>query len=592
MKQKQTGFTLVELIITITILTILGTVAFVSVQGYSQSARNAIRIENIGKIAVVVDNKKINGSNILWLNHTGSEVINAQIAGTGAIIWVNYKAGELNEIALGVWRDQFIDPLSQEEYKLGITSQKWWSFQVAAAIEDDNIAKAKVIGTYTPRESININWTSGLGTSRIQLQDYTMIGKLFTGDTLTWSLVPPDTKITSISYDGIIISLNKGTISNTWFIALANNEVEGLILDSSGTQAVTDGNTSLPYIISPSGSSWGWSLSWPSSWGWGSSGSSGWAGWGSSGSSSWVGSSGWAGSSGWGLTGPTPGPAGAQEPIEAWTWAIIASTIQLPDSDNYNLFTVDSWWSGNNTNYNVEIGNQNTTIDFRWWDDVINAGYGNNSIDISGGNNNITVGDGYNEIATGFGSDTISFWNGDNEINKQWGNLTLIGGNWSNTITLGFGNTVNITLGDGDNTISGAGGNYSLTLGDGDNIFTPGGSGNHTILFGTGSNTINGSWGNMVITTASSGTGIITFGNNQSQRLNWNGGDITINDFWRWWQNRISFENISDINTCSDVATNTTMIGSEATITSVQGILIINIMWWQTDLNCNTTMIF
>lgn len=41
MKKLQKGFTLVELIVVITILAILGTIAFISLQGYSQDAKNA-----------------------------------------------------------------------------------------------------------------------------------------------------------------------------------------------------------------------------------------------------------------------------------------------------------------------------------------------------------------------------------------------------------------------------------------------------------------------------------------------------------------------------------------------------------------------
>ncbi|MDP2090240.1 MAG: type II secretion system protein, partial [Candidatus Gracilibacteria bacterium] len=43
MKNKK-AFTLVELIVTIIILAILGTIVFISLQGYSQTARDSVRI--------------------------------------------------------------------------------------------------------------------------------------------------------------------------------------------------------------------------------------------------------------------------------------------------------------------------------------------------------------------------------------------------------------------------------------------------------------------------------------------------------------------------------------------------------------------
>jgi prepilin-type N-terminal cleavage/methylation domain-containing protein len=41
MKKNLGAFTLVELIVVITILAILGTIAFISLQGYSQDAKNS-----------------------------------------------------------------------------------------------------------------------------------------------------------------------------------------------------------------------------------------------------------------------------------------------------------------------------------------------------------------------------------------------------------------------------------------------------------------------------------------------------------------------------------------------------------------------
>lgn len=45
------GFTLVELIVVITILAILSTVAFLSFKGYSASARDSVRLSDLGNIS-------------------------------------------------------------------------------------------------------------------------------------------------------------------------------------------------------------------------------------------------------------------------------------------------------------------------------------------------------------------------------------------------------------------------------------------------------------------------------------------------------------------------------------------------------------
>jgi type II secretory pathway pseudopilin PulG len=48
---------LVELIVVITILAILGTIAFISLQGYSADARNSKRISDLGTIASAISAK-------------------------------------------------------------------------------------------------------------------------------------------------------------------------------------------------------------------------------------------------------------------------------------------------------------------------------------------------------------------------------------------------------------------------------------------------------------------------------------------------------------------------------------------------------
>jgi prepilin-type N-terminal cleavage/methylation domain-containing protein len=50
-KSTKKAFTLVELIVVITILAILGTIAFISLQGYSADARNTKRANDVSSIA-------------------------------------------------------------------------------------------------------------------------------------------------------------------------------------------------------------------------------------------------------------------------------------------------------------------------------------------------------------------------------------------------------------------------------------------------------------------------------------------------------------------------------------------------------------
>lgn len=53
--RKFSGFTLVELIVVITILVILGTIAFIQLQGFSGSARDGRRVSDMSNITKAID---------------------------------------------------------------------------------------------------------------------------------------------------------------------------------------------------------------------------------------------------------------------------------------------------------------------------------------------------------------------------------------------------------------------------------------------------------------------------------------------------------------------------------------------------------
>ena len=124
MKKVQKGFTLVELIVVITILAILGTIAFISLQGYSQDAKNAKVSSDLATLAKSVDIANTDGSlsmsNLVTgdtsttngVDTTGTITIyNAQnVASTGTLATSNYAVGTVNFAALRQNGDDFLDP--------------------------------------------------------------------------------------------------------------------------------------------------------------------------------------------------------------------------------------------------------------------------------------------------------------------------------------------------------------------------------------------------------------------------------------------------------------------------------------------------
>jgi prepilin-type N-terminal cleavage/methylation domain-containing protein len=72
MRNTKSAFTLVELIVVITILAILGTIAFISLQGYSADARNSKRTSDIGNIQSAMSLKMVEGVPVMSFVTTDS----------------------------------------------------------------------------------------------------------------------------------------------------------------------------------------------------------------------------------------------------------------------------------------------------------------------------------------------------------------------------------------------------------------------------------------------------------------------------------------------------------------------------------------
>jgi type II secretory pathway pseudopilin PulG len=60
----------VELIVVITILAILGSIAFISLQGYSGDARNSKRTSDLGSLEGSISTQLAQGANILAFANT------------------------------------------------------------------------------------------------------------------------------------------------------------------------------------------------------------------------------------------------------------------------------------------------------------------------------------------------------------------------------------------------------------------------------------------------------------------------------------------------------------------------------------------
>ena len=188
MKSTKKAFTLVELIVVITILAILGTIAFISLGSYTGDARNAKRTDAIGKIATSMENAITNGTSILSFSADDtSALVRPNIAGATQSD-TTYNAGNANYSALGVKASDFQDPNDGTSYKVGVTTKLGGKYEVAASLESGAERRAQVIGVWAPRTGVSVVGEAVDGSAnRLKLVSVTDINTLKSGDTISAS---------------------------------------------------------------------------------------------------------------------------------------------------------------------------------------------------------------------------------------------------------------------------------------------------------------------------------------------------------------------------------------------------------------------
>lgn len=135
-RKRSAAFTLVELVVVITILAILGTIGFLSVGGYSSRARDSQRlvdVENISKsldFAVISIGSYPAPDNSFTVTYSGANLWQQGIVGSSVLqaFRSSISGGGLNK--------KPIDPLDGSDYSYSVLSQGK-AYQVMADYEGD-----------------------------------------------------------------------------------------------------------------------------------------------------------------------------------------------------------------------------------------------------------------------------------------------------------------------------------------------------------------------------------------------------------------------------------------------------------------------
>ena len=158
MKNTKKAFTLVELIVVITILAILGTIAFISLQGYSQEAKNSKVTSDLRNITSAIETDSTrNGtllSDVLTSEITAQELADGTTVNSGALAltWSdNYFVGNIDFAAIGQNGEDFKDPNAADDtdYLFAyVTDASFKAYQVAGQVVINDVKKVSISGTY------------------------------------------------------------------------------------------------------------------------------------------------------------------------------------------------------------------------------------------------------------------------------------------------------------------------------------------------------------------------------------------------------------------------------------------------------------
>ena len=129
MKKWNKAFTLVELIVVITILAILWTIAFLSLQGYSQSARDWVRVSDIKNIEKWLGIMLVKSGIVPTPDDT-----KINIMASWTVVGIQGYAGKLMQAQIGMSKDSGKDPLDWTFYTYSTNASKT-EYQILGFLE-------------------------------------------------------------------------------------------------------------------------------------------------------------------------------------------------------------------------------------------------------------------------------------------------------------------------------------------------------------------------------------------------------------------------------------------------------------------------
>ncbi|OIP54726.1 hypothetical protein AUK10_00380, partial [Candidatus Gracilibacteria bacterium CG2_30_37_12] len=153
-KKKLRGFTLVELIVVITILVILGTIAFINLGGFASSARDSRRVSDMSNITQSIE--------LSAVTQGSAPIPTNPVSYTGGSVTI--QAGIINNSTIPRMSGDFSDPITKAPYnysvfgnglycQIGIDFENPLSYHtgipgIETAYADSGVKYSKLSGSY------------------------------------------------------------------------------------------------------------------------------------------------------------------------------------------------------------------------------------------------------------------------------------------------------------------------------------------------------------------------------------------------------------------------------------------------------------
>ena len=262
-KNKKNAFTLVELIVVITILSILWTIAFISLQWYSTQARDSTRISDISSMKSSLELSHVDA----WKYPNPSSWID--ITYSWAIVWNQWTFWETVYANVNKLDKIPLDPLTDKEYTYSILNNKneyelWWIVEgdIISMKNELIINTNAVTAEATAYTTGNYNWTMTKSLSW-NICNVLSLPTIITNDTSVTDLqdIVTQKKFVYNWYKNLPSSFKSSKFKYDWWFDFTTNKLLAYTDNSSCTPLIdTTSYTARVLLISWLKEAYSWTI--------------------------------------------------------------------------------------------------------------------------------------------------------------------------------------------------------------------------------------------------------------------------------------------------------------------------------------------